>query len=232
MAFSDWTQIHAHILELEQEGLVTRTFRRLDPRRQQAVLNAILEEAIEKGPTSVNVRMIAERAEVSVGSLYTYFRKREGLLCFAVELCVRFIIDEFTAFRPLLSTMGLRDALEAYLTGGIEWSQTQMGLIQFFARAAYQGDPALADQVVRPIASTAREMVHHILSQAVTRGEIREDVDLEAMTGIVHALMLTVGDSILLPYLNAYFQIETPEVSRESTQEALVDLILHGIAAR
>ena len=115
MALSNWTQIHAHILELEQEGLVTRTFRRLDPQRQQAVLGAILDEAIEKGPTSVNVRMIAERAEVSVGSLYTYFRNREGLLSFAVELCVRFIIDEFTAFRPFLSTMGLRDALEAYL---------------------------------------------------------------------------------------------------------------------
>ena len=113
------------------------------------------------------------------------------------------------------------------------------GLSPFLPRAPgnlslqpVDGDPALADRGVRPIASTAREMVHDILSQAVTRGEIREDVDLEAMTGIVHALMLTVGDSILLPYLNAYFQIETPEVSREATLEALIDLILHGIAAR
>ena len=46
---TEWKQITARILEFEQEGLVTRTFRRLDPQRQQAVLAAILDEAIEKG---------------------------------------------------------------------------------------------------------------------------------------------------------------------------------------
>ena len=73
-------QIHTRILELEEEGLVTRTLRRLDPERQQVVLTAILDEAIEKAPTSINVKKIAERAEVSVGSLYMYFHNRENLL--------------------------------------------------------------------------------------------------------------------------------------------------------
>ena len=36
----DETQIHTHILHLEQAGLVTRTFRRLDPERQQSILTA------------------------------------------------------------------------------------------------------------------------------------------------------------------------------------------------
>ncbi len=36
MEISEWSQIHTHILQLEQEGLVTRTFRRLDPDRQES----------------------------------------------------------------------------------------------------------------------------------------------------------------------------------------------------
>ena len=72
ISLSDWAQIHTRIFEMEQEGLVTRTFRRLDPDRQQAVLTAILDEAVEHGPASLSMKRVAERAGVSVGSLYQY----------------------------------------------------------------------------------------------------------------------------------------------------------------
>jgi AcrR family transcriptional regulator len=226
----DWTRIHVHILQLEQQGLVTRTFRRLDPERQQAILAAILEEATEKGPTALNIKRVAERAAVSVGSLYTYFAKREGLLAFATELCVRVMNDTFNSFKSLLAGLPLREALVAYLAGGVEWSRTQAGLLQLFARAAYQGDPELAERVVRPIATTLREMVSEILSQAAARGEIRRDVDIEASTRIVHALMVAVGDSQIFPYLNTYFQVTDEEMAPERALEALIALILHGVA--
>lgn len=232
MNIYDWAQIHTHILQLEREGLVTRTFRRLDPERQQAVINAILDEAVEKGPTSLNIKQVAERAGVSVGSLYTYFRDRDGLLAFTVELCMRFVADSFNSFRPYLAALPLREALAAYVVGGVEWSKTQAGLVQFLARAAYQGDPVLADRVVRPVGTVMRETVHAILAQAAARGEIREDVDLEATTRVVNALMIAVGDSQLLPYLNVYLQVNDEDVSPERILEALVALILHGIGSK
>lgn len=229
MVLPDWTQIHTHILQLERDGLVTRTFRRLDPDRQEAVLTAILDEAVEKGPAAINVKQIAERAGVSVGALYTYFPNREGVLAFAIELCVRFMTDIFNSFRPYLAALPLRDALSAYLTGGVEWSRTQASLVQLFARVAYQGDPDLGEYLVRPIATTLREMIRDILTQAAARGEIREDVDLEATTRIVHALMIAVGDSQLLPYLNIYFQVEGDDCPPERMLEALITLIVRGV---
>lgn len=231
MNIPDWAQIHTHILQLEQEGLVTRTFRRLDPERQQAVLQAILDEAIAKGPTALNIKQVAAKAGVSVGSLYAYFVNREGLLTFTIELCVRFMNDAFQGYGPLLVALPLRDALGAYLSGGVEWSRTQEGLAQFFARAAYQGDEELAQRVVRPIADTLREMVQAMLSQAAQRGEVRADVDLQATVRIVHALMIAVGDSQLLPYLNAYFQVTDEYISPERVLEALLTLVLRGIGA-
>jgi AcrR family transcriptional regulator len=229
MTLSDWTQIHAHILELERKGLVTRTFRRLDPDRQQTILHAILDEAVEKGPAALNIKQVAGRAGVSVGSLYQYFGSREGLLAFAVELCARWMTDIFDEYRPMLAAMPLREALAAYLLGGIEWSQTQVGLVQFFARAAYHGDPELAESVVRPIADVMRRTVYDILAQAAARGEVRAGVDLEAAARVVNALLIAVGDSQLLPYLNTYFQVSDKHMPPERILEALLDLILRGI---
>ena len=229
MTLADWPQIHSHILQLEQEELVTRTFRRLDPERQQGILFAILDEAVEKGPTALNIKHVARRAGVSVGSLYTYFPNREGMLAFAVELCVRFVTDAFIEFRPLLLAMPLREALAAYLMGGVEWSQTYAGLLKLFVRAAYFGDPELAEPLVRPIAAILLETVHDMLTEAVARGEVRADIDLEATVRIVHALTIAVGDSQLLPYLNTYLQVTDKDVSPERALDALIALILRGI---
>jgi AcrR family transcriptional regulator len=231
MDLSDWTQIHSHILRLEQEGLVSRTFRRLDPERQQAILSAILDEAVDKGPTALSIKRVAERAGVSVGSLYTYFPGREGMLTFAVQLCVRFVTDSFDQFRPYLVALPLRDALSAYLVGGIEWSRMYTGLLGLFARAAYHGDPELDETLVRPIATLLREMVHDMVLQAAERGEIRKGVDLDATTRLIHALTIAIGDSQLLPYLNTYFQVIDEEVGPERMTETLLALLMDGIGA-
>jgi TetR/AcrR family transcriptional regulator len=234
MRLSDWKQIHAHILELEQKGIVTRTFRRVDPERQQTILLAIVDEAVEKGPAALNIKQVAERAGVSVGSLYTYFPNRDGLLSFVIEVTVRFITDAFEEFRPILLALPLRETLTAYVAGGVEWSRMYEGLFKLFARAAYVGDPELDDRLVRPVADILRQMVYDMLAQAAARGEIREDVDIEATARIIHALTIAVGDSQLLPYLNTYLQVtdEEKDVPPERALEALTGLILEGVGKR
>jgi AcrR family transcriptional regulator len=227
----DMSVIYPHILEMEERGLVTRTFRRLDPDRQQAVLAAILEEAIEKGPTEINVTQIAERADVSVGSLYQYFDNRAGLLAFVTELVTRLAVDFFNAVIPYLESLPLREALMAYFQGNLEWSQTQPAFVQFYTRAAYQGDPQLSDNVVRPVATVLRQSVYAVLARAEQHGELRPGLDLEATARVVYALLLAVVDPILLPYLNAYFQVTDDDMVAERVLAAAVEMVLKGIGA-
>ena len=225
----DWTHIQIYILQLEQEGKVTRTFRRLDPERQQAVVHAILEEATEKGPTAINIKEVARRADVSVGSLYQYFGNRAGLLDFAVALCVRHMVDLFNQFTPILAAQPISDALRYYILGGIEWGKTEGGLVRFLGRAGYQGDPQLTESVVRPVADVMLAMTLEILTQAAARGEIRSDFDLEATARAVNAMMIAVGDSQLLPYLNDYLRVCDESMPLERVIDALIEMLLQGL---
>jgi hypothetical protein len=118
------------------------------------------------------------------------------------------------------------------LNTGVEWSQTQMGMIQFVARAAYHGDPELADRVVKPIGTAMRTIIHDMLAKAIERGEVRSDIDLEATTRAVNAALIAVGDSQLLSYLNNYFQVTDKKVSAQRVTDALVALILRGIGTK
>lgn len=232
MLAPEWSQLQTHILQMEDQGLITRTFRRLDPTRQQAVLQAILDEAAERGPADINIKEVARRAAVSVGSLYQYFGSREKLLSFAIELSVRMMTDLFAISRPYLLEMPLREALTAYLSYGLEWSKTQQGVVQFFGRAAYQGDPQMAEKVVRPVATAMREVMRDLLSAAHKRGELRPDLDVEAAARVVNVLTIAVGDSQLLPYLNHYFQVTDESMSLDRIIETMVDLLMKGIGKK
>jgi AcrR family transcriptional regulator len=227
---NNWDEFQTYILQLEQEGLATRTYRRLDPERQEAVLHAILDEATERGPAGTNIQNVARRAGVSVGSLYQYFGDRERMLSFAVELCVRYMVGVFEMGAPYLAEMPLREALTAYLSYGVEWSRTQSSLVRFFARAAYVGDADLAERLVTPVAEAMRAMVAAMLAAAVQRGEARPDLDIERAARTTHALLIVAGDSQLLPYLNHYFRVVGAQETPEAVTAAVVDMILHGIA--
>jgi AcrR family transcriptional regulator len=117
--------------------------------------------------------------------------------------------------RPYLLRLPLNEALAVYLSGGIEWSRAYAALLRLFARAAYHGDSELSETLVRPIATVLRQLVRDLLAQALERGEIRADLDLEATARILNALAIAVCDSQLLPHLNNYFQVTDSEMPLE-----------------
>ena len=229
--FEDWSQFPVYVLQMEGRGLVTRTFRRLDAERQKTVIQAILEEAAERGPQNLNVKNVAARSNVPVGSLYQYFSDRQAMVDFAVQLCVDYVVGMFEASRQYLVAMPLRAALTSYLSYGVEWSREQAWMLKLFAHAAYQGDPELAESLVRPVATAMRETIDAMLRQAKARGEIRPEVDLEATARVVNALLIAVADPVLMPHLNVYFQVtNNQDMSPERVFTSAVEMIFHGIA--
>ncbi len=228
----EWGGLSARILAAEQAGLVSRTFRRLDPERQLAVINAILAEAGEHGPANLNMTRVAARAGVAVGSLYQYFPKRQGMLDFAIQLSTASLLDLLESGREAMLALPLREALYWYLNGGMAWGQTQRGMLQFFGRAAYQGDPQFAETVVQPVAERLQGFVVDLLQAAAARGEIDPAADLPAAARAVNVLLIALGDSQLFPYLNHYYRVSGAEMPAERVFQAGFELILRGLEKR
>jgi AcrR family transcriptional regulator len=214
---------------MEKQGIVTRTFRRLDPPRQQRIIQALFDEIAQKGPENFNMKAVAERASVAVGSLYQYFEKRESLLGFAINLFSVYITRIFEAALPYWETMDTRTALKTYVLSGIEWTESQPGFASFFARLAYQGDLKLSDEVVKPIATAMRQNIEQILVNGVQKGEISPGIDIQKSARVLNALTIAITDPVLLPYLNAYFQIIGENNTAEEMLDTALDMIFSGI---
>ncbi|MCE1252871.1 MAG: TetR/AcrR family transcriptional regulator [Anaerolineae bacterium] len=229
MDAQEYNDLAGDILELERQGLVTRTFRRLDPDRQQEVIKAVLDEISAKGSNNINIRDIAARASASIGSIYQYFTSREKLLDFAMSFTARAINALFKLSQPYLNHMPLRDGIKAYLLEGIKMSRGQLSIIRFSGRAAYQGDPELRDHLVIPVANEMRHTVETMLQAAQQRGEIRPDIDLQAAARVVNGLLIVLGDAQIYPYLNHYFQVSDENMPFERVLDSAASLICDGL---
>lgn len=226
----EWPGLSDQVLAMEQAGLVTRTFRRLDPERQTAVIEAILEEAAEQGPAHVNIKRVAQRAGLAVGSLYQYFGNRARMLDFAVQLCRRFMDGVLETALPYLQDLPLAEALSAYILAGCDWAAHQASLTRLFAQAAYRGDAELGEGLVRPVSATMRATVRALLDRSAARGEIRRDLDLDAIAGVVHALTIVLGDTRILPHLDAYFQLHPKGQDPERVLRSALEMVMRGLS--
>jgi hypothetical protein len=83
---------------------------------------------------------------------------------------------------------------------------------------------------VKPIADAMLEIIKNLLTMAQGRGELRPDLDLDATARVVNALIIAVGDSQLLPYLNSYFIVTDESMPLERVIDAVVDLVTSGLA--
>jgi AcrR family transcriptional regulator len=226
----DPTITQSFILQAEADGLVQRTFRRLDPDRQAAIIQAVLEEAAISGPDQIRIQAVAERAGVAVGSMYQYFPDRDHLLEFAIRLCTRSWEEMFDQSIPYLAAMPLREGLRAYILGGLELSDLNRGVVQFFGRAAYQGLEGRMRAAVEPIAQKMLDGTRAMLLQARERGEVRADVDVEAAARSVNAYLIALGDGQLFPYLNQYYRLTDDSIPYERVLDAAIELILNGLS--
>ena len=217
------------ISNFEQQGLVTRTFRRLDLSRQMAIIDAILEESSSNSPAEMNIKKVAARAKVSIGSLYQYFNNKEGLLNFAIALTVQQTISTFNEFLPYLDQLSFEEAYNIYLSYGLEWGEQEQQFVRFFAKAAYENNAQLHEQVVKPISGCMLDIIRKMVEMGQEKGEIRSELDSELLSRLLHAISIMLGDPVLLPYLNYYFQIVSEKHTPEAPMNLIMEILHNGI---
>lgn len=230
MVFNLTAQVQKYINAMAEQGTLTRTFRRLDYPRQLTILKSVLAEALESGPSSINIKSVARRAGVSVGSLYQYFGNRERMLECVFELSVNVSRDFCVVLSPALVDQPMSQALENYVQQVIEIGKAEPALVTLWSKAAYEGDQAISIRWVRPISSAIRGMLRTILMSARDKGELRADIDIEAATAVLDALTAAFFDSIFHPSINTLYGMSRPDADPVADWSRISDIFLQGVA--
>lgn len=150
------------------------------PRSQEAhraALDAALDVLLESGVEGVTLEEVAARSGVARSTLYRHFGTREDLVVDAARSCV--------AELPTPDTGDLEDDLRQLFERfrAADEAGHTTSLLPMLVDAARR-DPAMAE-VLHAFRESRRRPLRTVLRLAQLRGEIGEDLDLDAALSIV-----------------------------------------------
>ena len=144
-----------------------------DPAVGEKILEAALELLAERGFRGTTVRAVAARAGVGAAAIYRRHENREEMMLAA--------IDESVGVREVENTGNTELDLVSMLTVVRESVYAGPG-IRVLAAVLLESEehPELLATYRRRAVWPRRKLIRSVLERAIRRGEIRDDVDLDA----------------------------------------------------
>lgn len=194
-----------------------------DPARRTRILEAAKRLFAERGFKGVNLDAVAAEAGCAKGALYLEFADKEALLGEVVEQSFAAIRARFAA-----EVMGIDSPLER-LVATLRFAYRQQAAEPLFGKLLRE-DPdlrALRLQDDAASAAAAKAQVAQIagwVDEGIARGEIRPDVDRDAIPFVLGVLRFAPQHLGLVTSLGLF--------AGERTLDAIADIFRAGLAAR
>jgi AcrR family transcriptional regulator len=195
--------------------------------RRQSILQAAREVFFENGFHRATVDDVAERAEVSKGTVYLYFESKETILAFLLLEGLRELIDEleraYAAGEPLSADERLRRLGCAYL--------------QFFQREPHYFQFLMATDRGRFRETVTPEVYQQVLEASIEGLDwaVRA-VEQGVQDGLFGCCDARQAAAMLLATLNGVLQLmdhplrrEMVGVEREALYEATLETVIRGL---
>jgi AcrR family transcriptional regulator len=179
------------------QAAARRPGRPRSPEADQAILDAVIDLLPEQGLNGLSIEAVAARAGVGKTTIYRRWKTKQELVGAALS-----------RLRPpapppdsgsLIGDLGALVALQRERLG-----ETVLPRLLPRMLADVADDEALHAELNEQVVQPFRDILAEFIRRAIERGEVREDVDVEAMVDLLHAapiykLLLSGGDMSVLP---------------------------------
>ncbi len=185
------------------------------------VVQAARELFDEIGYEETTIRMVAERAGVSVGSVFTTFESKVDIFNHILFEKFELLFAELQRIAPYLrGTARDRIASLMSIAYGVECQQLDLMISHL---AASHGWPRRIEEESNKRHARLLALFHEALEHGVASGEIRPDVDLDLFVHMLFAVYLR-------NYRTASYENLSPEALSVLTERQL-SVLFRGVAA-
>lgn len=184
------------------------------------VVDAARELFEEVGYEETTIRMVAERAGVSVGSVFTTFESKVDIFNYILFEKFEALFGELQRIAPYLRGSA-RDRITSLMSIAYGVECQQLDLMISHLSASF-GWPKRIEEEHNKRRARLIGLLREALDQGVVDGEIRGDVDLALFVDI----LLTVYNR---NYRAAYYEKLTPE-QLSAICERQLELLFQGVA--
>lgn len=156
----------------------------------EAISEATVQLLLRHGIERLTTTRIAERAGVSVGTLYQYYPNKQSLLFAVLEHHLNNVMEKVEAacegacHKPLAEM--IRDMVEAFVDAKMERADISVALYRVSADA---GGPALIKRISQRSRNAVEAMLQTATDAELLPDKVTIDMMLAAMAGVMRSLL-------------------------------------------
>ena len=185
------------IVELEKDGVVTATFRKLTPIKKDAVYRSALNAFASASAERAALDDIARKAKVSKGSLFQYFTHKNNLLAFVTELFFDEYQQFWEAYLAREQAVRVHDRMIDYIRALEEFWTANSVEAAFCLNMLFENGGELANGFREHLIDLHRNHVTDIVARGISTGEIRRDLSHRALVDVLLSVLLSLNYSFM-----------------------------------
>jgi AcrR family transcriptional regulator len=198
-----------------------QTFFNLDDEKKNRIIEAAIDEFSQNNFHKASVTNIIDKADIASGSFYQYFEGKEDLFKYIVEIVSRRkleYIDQEILTNP--TQLSFFEFLREVYRGGIEFAKENPRLVSI-GDELMNSNCEVCRQIREDLKPTSHQFFIKILKDAVDRGDVKEDIDIEFTAKFLTNINYSLGDFI---YTDSGLSEDAMEVI-----DVLINIIENGI---
>ena len=199
--------------------------------RQERILDAAIHEFASRGFNGANINIIARRAGVSIGSMYSYFESKEELFLTVMKYCLRTLYDALSSIHV---TDGVVAAFEDMLRMARAVSIRQPYVTQIYLDCSSQSLGSLSGKLSSEAESVTVNLYKDILANDKARGRVRADLDIDSTAFMLDNLVMMYQFSFASDYFSERKKLffGSLEVSdSDETLRSMVEFVRRAVGA-
>jgi len=175
------------------------TFDKISQEKRDRIINTAIDEFAEKGFSAANINIIAEKAEISIGSMYSYFKSKDDLFLTVIHVGYEKLEDAFNSID--LSSLSIFDVIESLIRLAIFHAKKNKKLTQIYLDLATEGLSHLSDKLSWQMERISVAYYVKIIDEAKEKGLVNKSVDTKMAAFFIDNLIITLQYS----YSSQYF---------------------------
>jgi AcrR family transcriptional regulator len=202
------------------------TFFNLPEDKRTLICNVALDEFAKYSFDQASINRIVAKSGIAKGSFYQYFENKQDLFLYLVQLAAE---AKLNYLAPVMRNPEQHDIFtlfrEMYLSG-IRFAAEHPQYAEISKKMLESKGTPIYEEILADNLPSAYEFFETLLENAITRGEVRADIDVK-----MFSYMITSMNALVIEYYLEHLAPEYDDKMME-TIDKFLDFLRHGIGEK
>lgn len=176
------------------------SYDRISQEKKDRIISVALDEFATKGFSNANTNVIAEKAGISVGSLFKYFENKENFFLTIINYGVSQL--ETVLGSVVASDKSLELKLESILRTILSHTRSNENIVKLYNEMTSEGNSKLIKRLSSDMETVSAKAYSQVILEAKTAGDIADDIDEKVFAFALDNLFM----SLQFSYASKYYK--------------------------